>query len=211
MLNQNGADFRIMKKILLILGFICLSLAIKAQGETVIQGAFNNNGRTALCMLRYFSGRITHYAVSKTYTGEYDWQPIYPDNPHPTSSYQDGDWARSYGYKVSVGGTTVYFNLSNGGGYGNSGGYGNNGSSSYGELILQGVYLANGQQNLVVLRYFGGKVTHYAISKDYTGKYNWQTMYPDNPHPTNSYQDGNMARAYKFKVSAQGTTIYFNM
>lgn len=46
--------------------------------ETVIQGAFNNNGKTALCMLRYSGGKITHYAVSKTYTVQYDWQTMYP-------------------------------------------------------------------------------------------------------------------------------------
>ena len=174
--------------------------------ETVIQGAFNNNGQTALCMLRYSGGKITHYAVSKTYTGQYDWQTMYPDNPHPTNSMQDGNWARSYSYKVSVGGTNVYFNLNTGGGYG-GGGYG--GGSS--ESLLQGVFIYNGQQNLVVLRYTGGKVTHYAVSKDAMGNYDWQTMYPDNPHPTNSMQDGSMASAYKYKVSVQGTTIYFNM
>ena len=79
--------------------------------ETVIQGAFNNNGQTALCMLRYFGGKITHYAVSKTYTGQYDWQTMYPDNPHPTNSIQDGSMASAYRYKVSVQGTTIYFNM----------------------------------------------------------------------------------------------------
>ena len=174
--------------------------------ETVIQGAFNNNGQTALCMLRYSGGKITAYAVSKTYTGQYDWQTMYPDNPHPTNSYTDGNWARSYSHKVSVGGTNVYFNLNTGGSYG-GGGYG--GGSS--ESLLQGVFIYNGQQNLVILRYSGGKVTHYAVSKDAMGNYDWQTMYPDNPHPTNSIQDGNMASAYRYKVSVQGTTIYFNM
>ena len=174
--------------------------------ETVIQGAFNNNGQTALCMLRYFGGKITHYAVSKTYTGQYDWQTMYPDNPHPTNSIQDGNWARSYSHKVSVSGTNVYFNLNTGGSYG-GGSYG--GGSS--ESLLQGVFIYNGQQNLVILRYSGGKVTHYAVSKDAMGNYDWQTMYPDNPHPTNSIQDGSMASAYRYKVSVQGTTIYFNM
>ena len=169
--------------------------------ETVIQGAFNNNGQTALCMLRYSGGKITHYAVSKTYTGQYDWQTMYPDNPHPTNSMQDGSWAQSYSHKVGVGGTYVYFNLNTGGGYG--------GGSS--ESLLQGVFIYNGQQNLVILRYSGGNVTHYAVSKDAMGNYDWQTMYPDNPHPTNSIQDGSMASAYKYKVSVQGTTIYFNM
>ena len=174
--------------------------------ETVIQGAFNNNGQTALCMLRYSGGKITAYAVSKTYTGQYDWQTMYPDNPHPTNSYTDGNWARSYSHKVSVGGTNVYFNLNTGGSYG-GGGYG--GGSS--ESLLQGVFIYNGQQNLVILRYSGGKVTHYAVSKDAMGNYDWQTMYPDNPHSTNSIQDGSMASAYRYKVSVQGTTIYFNM
>lgn len=173
--------------------------------ESVIQGAFNNNGQVGLCMLRYSGGQVTHYATTKTYTGQYNWQSMYPDNPHPTNSIQDGNWAESYSYKVSVGGTNVYFNLSGSSGS-RSGGYGYSSDS-----VLQGVYIYNGQQNLVVLRYNSGKITHYATSKDGMGNYDWQTMYPDNPHPTNSIQDGNMASAYKYKISVQGTTIYFNM
>ena len=174
-------------------------------GETVIQGAFNNNGQTALCMLRYYNGRITHYAVSKTMTGQYDWQTMYPDSPHPTNSMQDGSWARSYSYKVNVEGTYVYFNLNTGANYGGNG-FGRNNES-----ILQGVFIYNGQQNLIILKYSGGRITHYAVSKTMTGQYDWQSMYPDNPHPTNSMQDGSMARSYRYKVSVEGTTVYFNL
>ena len=173
--------------------------------ETVIQGAFNNNGQVGLCVLRYSGGKVTAFATTKTYTGQYDWQTMYPDNPHPTNSMQDGGWAESYSYKISVRGTNVYFNI--GGSSGNhSGGYGSSSGT-----VLQGVFIYNNQQNLVVLNYSGGKITHYATSKNAVGNYDWQTMFPDNPHPTNSIQDGNLASVYKYKISIQGTTIYFNM
>ncbi len=198
-----------MKKLLLVFSLFCITIIVNAQNyrgsESVIQGAFNNNGQVGLCMLKYSGGRVMAYATTKNYVGQYNWQTMYPDNPHPTNSIQDGAWADSYSYKVNVGGTYVYFNLGNSSGS-RSVGYGNSNGT-----ILQGVFIYNNQQNLVVLKYSGGKITHYATSKDAIGNYDWQTMYPDNPHPTNSIQDGSMASAYKYKISVQGTTIYFNM
>ena len=211
-----------MKKIFLIIVLALLPLISSAQ-EQIIQGAFLNNGNVSLCLLMYNNGKITHYAVSKTITGQYDWQTMYPDNPHPTNSVQDASMFRSYNYKVTIGKTVVYFNLKTenpgyGNSYGNNNGYGtsngfNNNSGVYGntESVIQGVFVYNGQQTLINLRYVGGKITHYALSKDALGRLNWQTMYPDNPHPTNHLQDGNMSRAYKYKITIESTTVYFNL
>lgn len=79
------------------------------------------------------------------------------------------------------------------------------------EKVIQGVYVYNNQLAVVRLRYYGGKITHYSTSKDMMGREQWQSMYPDNPHPTNSMADGQLAREYQYKVSIQSTTIYFNL
>ena len=197
-----------MKKILTILALMLAPIFAFAQ-EQIIQGAFNNNGQTAICVLRYYGGNITAYAVDKTFTGGYNWQNMYPDNPHPTNSLQDGSWYRSYSHKVSIGGTYVYFNLPNS----SSNRYGGKsyGGSTYGnqEQIVQGVFIYNGQQNIIMLRFYGGNVMNYATSKGYNG-YNWQNVSrPDNARST-TYQDGSMQRAYKYKVDVDGTTVYFN-
>ena len=101
--------------------------------------------------------------------------------------------------------------------------YGNNGNNnrysqpnnSYGmaqaEKIINGVYVYNNQLAVVRLRYFNGKITHYSTSRDMINREQWQSMYPDNPHPTNSMVDGQLAREYQYKVSVQGTNIYFNL
>jgi hypothetical protein len=190
---------------------LLISLVVFGQygHNQVIQGVFNNNGQTATCVLRYNGGQITAYAVDKTFTGDYNWQSMYPDNPHPTNSYQDSNWYRNYSHKVSVNGTYVYFNLSQ------SNGYSNRSSNSYAnstsqETIIQGVFIYNGQQNLIMLRFVGNNVMSYATSQTYNG-YDWQTVRrPDNPHPTD-YSDGSMQRSYKYKVSVNGTTVYFNL
>lgn len=175
--------------------------------EQIIQGAFNNKGQTAVCALRYYGGKITAYAVDKTYMGEYNWRSMYPDSPHPTNSYQDGSWYRSYYYKVSVGNTEVYFNLPKSSGYGGNS-YGGN---TYGnqEQIVQGVFIYNGRQNLMMLRFYGGTVMNYATSKGFNG-HNWQNVSrPDNARPT-TYLDGDMQRSYNYKVDVDGITVYFN-
>lgn len=82
-----------------------------SENEKVIQGVYVNNQQQAIVRLRYIGGKITHYSTSRDILGKENWQPIYPDNPHPTMSLQDGQMAKEYGYKVSIGGTTVYFNL----------------------------------------------------------------------------------------------------
>lgn len=200
-----------MKKLLAILMFVFAPVFAFAQ-EQVIQGAFNNNGQTAICMLRYMNGKINAYAVNKTYTGQYDWKNTYPDNPHPTNSYQDGSWYRSYSYKVSVGGTTVYFNLPKSNSYsGNSYGGSSYGGSTYGnqEKIVQGVFIYNGQQNLIMLRFYGNNVVSYATSKNYSG-YDWHTLRAFSSASPTNYSDGNMQSAYKYKVNVNGTTVYFN-
>ena len=100
--------------------------------------------------------------------------------------------------------------------YNNS--YGNNNygqsNSNYNqpvEKVIQGVYVYNNQLAVVRLRYYGGKVTHYSTSRDMLNREQWQSMYPDNPHPTNSMLDGQLAREYKYKVSVGGTNVYFNL
>lgn len=67
------------------------------------------------------------------------------------------------------------------------------------------------QLAVVRLRYYGGKVTHFSTSKDMMGREQWQTMYPDTPHPTMEFKDGQLAKEYKYKVSVSGTTVYFNL
>lgn len=195
-----------MKKILVILVLIIAPILAFAQ-EKIIQGAFNNNGQTAICVLRYYGGNITAYAVDKTFTGDYNWQSMYPDSPHPTNSYEDGSWYRSYNYKVSVGGTYVYFNLPKSYSYGNN----SYGSSTYGnqEQIVQGVFIYNGQQNIIMLRFYGGNVMNYATSKGYNG-YNWQSVSRPNRASQTTYLDGNIQRSYKYKVNVDGITVYFN-
>ena len=88
-------------------------------------------------------------------------------------------------------------------------------NNSYGmnqvERTIQGVYVYNNQLAVVRLRYFNGKITHYSTSRDMANREQWQSMYPDNPHPTHTTIDGQLAREYKYKVSVQGTTIYFNL
>lgn len=79
--------------------------------ERIIQGAYSYNGQTAIVMLRYSNGNITAYSTSQDQLGRYNWQSMYPDNPHPTNSTQDGMAARNYKYKVAIGNTWVYFNL----------------------------------------------------------------------------------------------------
>lgn len=99
-------------------------------------------------------------------------------------------------------------------GYQNSG-YQNNGyQNSYGgnsDRIIQGVYFYNGQTSLVNLRYTNGKVMAYSTSQDQFGHQNWRDMYPDNPHPTDTYEDGRVAYNYRYKVSIGNTWVYFNM
>ncbi len=97
--------------------------------------------------------------------------------------------------------TTSYQNN----GYNNN--YGNNS-----DRIIQGVYFSNdGRTSLVNLRYHNGQIWNYSTSQNQLGQQNWQSMYPDNPHPTNSTQDGMAARNYRYKVSIGGTYVYFNM
>lgn len=88
-------------------------------------------------------------------------------------------------------------------------------NNSYGmnqvERTIQGVYVYNNQLVVVRLRYFNGKITHYSTSRDMANREQWQSMYPDNPHPTNTMIDGQLAREYRYKVSVRGTTIYFNL
>ena len=79
------------------------------------------------------------------------------------------------------------------------------------EKVIQGVYVYNNQLALVRLRYYSGKITHFSTSRDMMNREQWQTMYPDNPHPTNSMLDGQLAREYKYKVSVSGTNVYFNL
>jgi hypothetical protein len=79
------------------------------------------------------------------------------------------------------------------------------------EKVIHGVYVYNNQLAVVRLRYYGGKITHYSTSKDMLNREQWQSMYPDNPHPTNSMLDGQLAREYKYKVSVGGTNVYFNL
>lgn len=99
-------------------------------------------------------------------------------------------------------------------GYQNSG-YQNNGyQNGYGgnsDRIIQGVYFYNGQTSLVNLRYTNGKVMAYSTSQDQFGHQNWREMYPDNPHPTDTYEDGRVAYNYRYKVSIGNTWVYFNM
>ena len=91
----------------------------------------------------------------------------------------------------------------------------NNYTQSYGnvgmEKVIQGVYVYNNQLALIRLKYSNGKITHYSTSRDITGNEQWQTMYPDNPHPTMEITDGQLAREYKYKVTIQRTTVYFNL
>ena len=79
------------------------------------------------------------------------------------------------------------------------------------EKVIQGVYVYQNQLAVVRLRYYGGKITHYSTSRDIMNREQWQSMYPDNPHPTMSFTDGQLAREYKYKVSVSGTTVYFNL
>ena len=101
-----------------------------------------------------------------------------------------------------------YNNNSYGNSYGQSG---NTYSQPEVEKVLQGVYVYNNQLAVVRLRYYGGKITHYSTSRDMLNREQWQSMYPDNPHPTNSMLDGQLAREYKYKVSVGGTNVYFNL
>lgn len=96
----------------------------------------------------------------------------------------------------------------------------NNNSNSYSnnsyrqadiEKVIQGVYVYQNQLAVVRLRYYGGKITHYSTSRDMMNREQWQSMYPDNPHPTMGFTDGQLAREYKYKVSVSGTTVYFNL
>jgi hypothetical protein len=133
------------------------------------------------------------------------------DNPHPTNSYEDSRW-QNYSHKANVEGVTVYFNLSSNNSYRNSNNsYGN--SNNYGrnsEEILQGVFIYNGQQNLIYIKFQGGRATHYATSMNYMNQPDWKiNRRMDNIHPTD-YTDGNMQRAYKYKVDIEGITVYFN-
>lgn len=79
------------------------------------------------------------------------------------------------------------------------------------ERTIHGVYVYNNQLAVVRLRYFNGMITHYSTSRDMTNREQWQSMYPDNPHPTYAMIDGQLAREYKYKVSVRGTSIYFNL
>ena len=94
-------------------------------------------------------------------------------------------------------------------------GYGQTDSSYSGsanvERIIQGVYVYNNQLAVVRLRYYAGKIVNYSTSRDMMGREQWQSMYPDTPHPTMELQDGQLAREYKYKVSVSRITIYFNL
>jgi len=79
--------------------------------EKVIQGVYVYNGQLAVVRLRYYEGKITHVSTSRDMMGREQWQTIYPDTPRQTMSMVDGQLAREYKYKVSVSGTTVYFNM----------------------------------------------------------------------------------------------------
>lgn len=79
--------------------------------EKVIQGVYVSNNQLAVVRLRYYEGKITHVSTSRDIMGREQWQTIYPDSPHQTMSMIDGQLAREYNYKISVSGTTIYFNL----------------------------------------------------------------------------------------------------
>ena len=106
-----------------------------------------------------------------------------------------------------------YSNSYNNNNYSNS--YGNSTNNMFNqaqvEKVVQGVYVYQNQLALVRLRYYGGKITHYSTSRDIMGREQWQSMYPDNPHPTMQLQDGQLTREYKYKVSVTGTIVYFNL
>ncbi len=122
------------------------------------------------------------------------------------------EWMRQHSQQYSGSNTYVPQRSYNNNSYGNSYGQsGNTYSQSEVEKVLQGVYVYNNQLAVVRLRYYGGKITHYSTSKDMLNREQWQSMYPDNPHPTNSMLDGQLAREYKYKVSVGGTAIYFNL
>ena len=63
-----------MKKLLLVFSLFCITIIVNAQNyrgsESVIQGAFNNNGQVGLCMLKYSGGRVMAYATTKNYVGQ---------------------------------------------------------------------------------------------------------------------------------------------
>ena len=79
------------------------------------------------------------------------------------------------------------------------------------ERIISGVFVHQNQLAVIKLRYFSGKITHFSTSRDITGKEQWQTTMPDNPHPTIETVDGRIAREYKYKATVQRTTVYFNL
>ena len=79
------------------------------------------------------------------------------------------------------------------------------------ERIIQGVFVSNNHLAVIRLRYFDSKITHYSLSRDNMNREQWQSIYPDYPHPTIYMIDGQLANEYKYKVSVSGTTVYFNM
>lgn len=48
---------------------------------------------------------------AQNYRGSDADRMMYPDTPRSTMEFTDGQLAKEYKYKVSVSGTTVYFNL----------------------------------------------------------------------------------------------------
>lgn len=160
-----------MKKIILLSGFLCLSMITKAQ---------NYNGAD---IDRMMYQRMQQQSQQNSGRSSNTPQRSYGNNGSNNSS------SNSYGYSQP--------------------------NNSYGmnqmEKTINGVYVYNNQLAVVRLRYYGGKVTHYSTSRDILNREQWQSMYPDNPHPTNSMVDGQLAREYKYKVSVGNTIIYFNL
>lgn len=160
-----------MKKIILLSGFLCLSMIAKAQ---------NYNGAD---IDRMMYQRMQQQSQQNSGRNSNTHQRSYGNNGSNNSS------SNSYGYSQP--------------------------NNSYGmnqtEKTINGIYVYNNQLAVVRLRYYGGKVTHYSTSRDILNREQWQSMYPDNPHPTNSMVDGQLAREYKYKVSVGDTNVYFNL
>lgn len=174
-----------MKKVFLLFGCLCFTLIINAQSY---------RGSDADRMMYQ---RMQQYSRQNSSGNTYVPQRSYGN--YGGSNYDSRRYNNSYGNNN--------YNYSNGN-YGNSV---NSFSKADVEKVIQGVYVNNSQLALIRLRYYGGKITHYSTSRNMLNREQWQNMYPDSPHPTNSAIDGQLAREYKYKVSVSGTNIYFNL
>ena len=170
-----------MKKVFLSLGCLCLSLMASAQSY---RGS--DADRMMYERMRQYSQQNSG---SNTYVPQRNYNSYnnrsYNSNSYNSRSYNNNSYSNNY--------------------------YGQSFNQPVVEKVIQGVYVYNNQLTVVRLRYYSGKITHYSISKDVLNREQWQSMYPDNPHPTNSMLDGQLAREYKYKVSVGGTNVYFNL